>query len=40
PIPPLSIHVERLNPALRLYQRLGFQMIEDKGVYLLREWPL
>ncbi|MES2441064.1 MAG: GNAT family N-acetyltransferase [Verrucomicrobiota bacterium] len=34
----LSIHVERLNPALRLYERLGFRMIEDKGVYLLLEW--
>jgi GNAT superfamily N-acetyltransferase len=34
----LSIHVERFNPALRLYERLGFQMVEDKGVYLLMEW--
>ena len=34
----LSIHVERFNPALRLYERLGFRMIEDKGVYLLMEW--
>ncbi len=34
----LSIHVERFNPALRLYERLGFRMIEDKGVYLLLEW--
>jgi len=34
----LSIHVERFNPALRLYQRLGFQQVEDKGVYLLMEW--
>jgi len=34
----LSIHVERTNPALRLYQRLGFQMLEDKGIYLLLEW--
>ena len=34
----LSIHVERFNPALRLYERLGFQMIEDKGVYLLMQW--
>lgn len=34
----LSIHVERLNPALRLYERLGFRMSEDKGVYLLMEW--
>jgi GNAT superfamily N-acetyltransferase len=31
----LSIHVERYNPALRLYQRLGFRIDEDKGVYLL-----
>jgi GNAT superfamily N-acetyltransferase len=34
----LSIHVERFNPALRLYLRLGFQQIEDKGVYLLMSW--
>ena len=35
----LSIHVERFNPALRLYERLGFRMTEDKGVYFLMEWP-
>src|SRR5688572_12523971 len=34
----LTIHVERFNPALRLYQRLGFRQVEDKGVYLLMEW--
>jgi ribosomal protein S18 acetylase RimI-like enzyme len=34
----LSIHVERFNPALRLYQRLGFQQVEEKGIYLLMEW--
>ena len=34
----LSIHVERFNPALRLYERLGFKQVEDKGVYLLMEW--
>jgi GNAT superfamily N-acetyltransferase len=34
----LTIHVERFNPALQLYQRLGFQQIEDKGVYLLMKW--
>lgn len=34
----LSIHVERFNPALRLYQRLGFKQVEDKGIYLLMEW--
>lgn len=31
---PISIHVERNNPALRLYERLGFRLAEDKGVYL------
>src|SRR5262245_4210903 len=35
---PLRIHVERFNPALRLYERLGFREIEDKGVYLFMEW--
>jgi len=34
----LTIHVERFNRALGLYQRLGFQEIEDKGVYLLMKW--
>lgn len=32
---PLTIHVERFNPALRLYTRLGFRAIADGGVYLL-----
>lgn len=35
---PLTIHVERFNPALRLYERLGFRKIEDKEVYHLMEW--
>lgn len=34
----LSIHVERFNRALTLYERLGFRQVEDKGVYLLLEW--
>jgi ribosomal protein S18 acetylase RimI-like enzyme len=34
----VRIHVEHNNPALRLYQRLGFRQIEDKGVYKLLEW--
>src|SRR3954470_3963642 len=34
----LTIHVERFNRALGLYQRLGFEQIEDKGVYLLMRW--
>jgi ribosomal protein S18 acetylase RimI-like enzyme len=32
-----SIHVERNNPALRLYERLGFHTAADRGVYLLLE---
>ena len=36
---PVSIHVEKFNPALRLYQRLGFELVEDKGVYLLMSRP-
>ncbi len=34
----VGIHVERNNPALGLYHRLGFQEIDDQGVYLLMEW--
>jgi ribosomal protein S18 acetylase RimI-like enzyme len=36
---PVQIHVERLNPARRLYERLGFRQIEDQGIYLLLERP-
>jgi ribosomal protein S18 acetylase RimI-like enzyme len=35
---PLRIHVEKFNPALRLYKRLGFSHIADTGVYFLMEW--
>jgi ribosomal protein S18 acetylase RimI-like enzyme len=35
---PVRMHVERFNPARRLYGRLGFREIADKGVYLLLEW--
>ncbi len=34
----VRIHVERNNLALGLYHRLGFQEIDDQGVYLLMEW--
>jgi ribosomal protein S18 acetylase RimI-like enzyme len=35
----LSIHVERDNRALHLYERLGFQVINDSHpVYLLMTW--
>ena len=33
----LVIHVERNNPAISLYKRLGFISIEDKGLYHLME---
>jgi len=29
----LTIHIEKTNPARSLYLRLGFEVIEDKGVY-------
>lgn len=35
---PVRIHVERFNPAMRLYTRLGFRQIDDTGVYYLMEW--
>ncbi|HEY7808810.1 MAG TPA: GNAT family N-acetyltransferase [Allosphingosinicella sp.] len=34
----VSIHVEKNNPAMSLYHRLGFTKAEDKGVYDLLEW--
>lgn len=37
---PVRIHVEVFNPAMRLYERLGFRMVEDKGVYHLLERPV
>ena len=35
---PLRIHVERFNPARRLYDRLGFREVDDQGIYVLMEW--
>jgi ribosomal protein S18 acetylase RimI-like enzyme len=34
---PVSLHVEPFNPALRLYQRLGFVEIETRGYYQFME---
>jgi GNAT superfamily N-acetyltransferase len=37
---PVTIHVERFNPALRLYERLGFAPVEERGPYfLMRRQP-
>jgi ribosomal protein S18 acetylase RimI-like enzyme len=33
----VSIHVEKGNPAFRLYERLGFEVTADKGLYVLME---
>ena len=35
---PVMIHVEKHNPARRLYDRLGFVCLRDEGVYDLLEW--
>jgi len=34
----VKIHVEKNNPAMRLYIRLGFKQLEAQGVYDLMEW--
>ncbi len=36
---PVGIHVERFNPALQLYRRLGFEEAADRGVYLFLRRP-
>jgi len=35
---PVRIHVEKFNPAMRLYLRLGFTTVKELGVYELLEW--
>jgi ribosomal protein S18 acetylase RimI-like enzyme len=35
---PVTIHVESFNPALRLYERLGFQKVDTNGAYYLMRW--
>ena len=35
----VSLHVEKFNPALHLYERLGFKSIgEDNGINQMMEW--
>ena len=34
----VTLHVEPFNPALRLYERLGFQIVEDLGANLFMQW--
>ena len=35
---PVTIHVEAYNPALRMYERLGFERVDTNGVYFLMKW--
>ncbi|ASF45788.1 GNAT family N-acetyltransferase [Methylovulum psychrotolerans] len=35
---PVQLHVEQFNPAQHLYLKLGFSVIEDKGVHRLMQW--
>ncbi|HEX6085893.1 MAG TPA: GNAT family N-acetyltransferase [Thermoanaerobaculia bacterium] len=35
---PVTIHVEGFNPALRLYERLGFVKVDTNGMYYLMKW--
>jgi ribosomal protein S18 acetylase RimI-like enzyme len=35
---PVRLHVEKSNPAGRLYQRLGFVTIGDQGTHYFMEW--
>ncbi len=34
----VTIHVEIFNPALQLYERLGFRQVGSNGVYYLLQW--
>lgn len=36
---PISVYVENYNPSLRLFTRLGFQPVEEKGFHLLLKKP-
>jgi len=34
----VSLHVEKTNPALKLYERLGFERKTEVGIRFLLEW--
>ena len=35
---PLRLHAEIFSKALRLYERMGFRVLEEHGSHLLMEW--
>lgn len=35
---PVTLHVERFNPALHFYARLGFRFEEERDVYYFMKW--
>ena len=35
----VTLHVEPWNPAKRLYDRLGFRVLEERGAYVFMELP-
>lgn len=35
---PVGLHVEKFNPALSWYERLGFSIVNDRGVYWFMQW--
>ena len=35
---PIRLHVDRLNPALAFYERMGFRLIEDRESHFFMEW--
>lgn len=35
---PLHLHIETFNPALRLYERLGFVKVDEIGIYWELAW--
>lgn len=37
---PVTLHVEPFNPALRIYERLGFITRETRGIYHFMERPI
>ena len=35
---PVTIYVQRVSPALHLYERLGFRAVNEQGPYLFMKW--